>query len=59
MESVVDWPELPTLDTLLRQRWGEDWLVGLDSALFWQQLDQAAHILNQAGDQSSGGPWLA
>lgn len=58
MESVVDWPELPTLDTLLRQRWGEDWLVGLDSALFWQQLEQAAHILNQARTNPAEGHGL-
>lgn len=48
MESVVDWPEPPALEILLRQRWGDDWLVGLESAVFWQQLEQAATLLQQA-----------
>lgn len=54
MGSVVDWPDIPPLDTLLRQRWGDDWLVGLDSALFWPQLGRAAHLLNQAETDQGG-----
>jgi O-succinylbenzoic acid--CoA ligase len=33
------------LKLLLRQRWGKDWLIGLDSQRFWQELDEMIQTL--------------
>lgn len=38
-----------TASALLEQRWGDDWLIGLDSQVFWQQLQQRSAELEDLG----------
>ncbi len=45
MGLPLDLPVHPTLDSLLRQRWGDRWLLGPNSEAFWPTLERVASRL--------------
>jgi o-succinylbenzoate---CoA ligase len=63
MEPPLALPLGPSLDQLLHQRWGDDWLIGLDSREFWHYLEQCAARLEVTSPTADPGAppmlWLA
>jgi O-succinylbenzoic acid--CoA ligase len=47
-----------TLNTLIQQRWGDDWLIGINNQAFWEGLAQGLDALTASLDSQSSPPAL-